>query len=452
MNRRQFVLGAGAGLMGLKGAFAQDATADASAEAAHNYVLRAGTVRAQILPEGNPATPMQGFGGRSPGPVLRVKQGAMLNARLINGLEEGTAVHWHGLRSDNAMDGVPGLTQAVVEPGQRFDYALRAPDAGTFWYHSHNRSWEQVAKGLYGPLIVEEASPPDVDRDIIVMVDDWRLLESGELAPGFAVMHDQAHQGRLGNFAKAMISDTSPLRQGDRLRLRLINVATDRIFPIQVTGIEGKVVALDGMPLSQPQALSEMVLAPAQRVDIIADVAATPDAEPAVVVGAPVRDGVFVLGSIAVEGCNDQRQASEITALPLNEMPQVDPKAQATRLSLRMQGGAMSPRSNRLTDIWGFNGQSGLGDKPFAEFKRGEWARIRLINDTVFDHGIHLHGHHFYELDDKGKPGAFRDTTLVDARQERDILCRFDNPGSWLLHCHMLGHQASGMKTWVEVV
>ena len=103
-------------------------------------------------------------------------------------------------------------------------------------------------------------------------------------------------------------------------------------------------------------------------------------------------------------------------------------------------------------NIWAFNGSSGFPDKPWARFKRGETAVIDLVNDTSFPHGIHLHGHHFFELNPDGTLGDLRDTSLVDARQSRKIAAVFDNPGKWLLHCHMLDHSASGMKTWVEVV
>ena len=102
-------------------------------------------------------------------------------------------------------------------------------------------------------------------------------------------------------------------------------------------------------------------------------------------------------------------------------------------------------------DIWAFNGMSGLRGGPLAEFKRGETAVFDLINDTSFPHGIHLHGHHFHELAEDGSIGDLRDTSLVERGTSRKIAVVFDNPGKWLLHCHMLGHQASGMKTWVEV-
>lgn len=438
MNRRDFLITTSAATL-----FPRVTLASAPFE------LVAEPVSAQILPQGEPATPMLGFNGGTPGPVLRARQGEVFDIRFQNQIGEGSAVHWHGLRIANAMDGVPGMTQRVVEAGRDFEYRFRAPDAGTFWYHSHNRSWEQVAKGLYGPLIVEELTPPDVDHDLIVMIDDWRLTETGTLADGFENMHDQAHQGRLGNFARALVEPVTHVRRGDRVRLRLINVATDRIFPVALAGIEGKLVALDGMPLVAPQALPSLILAPAQRADIIADVRSTAP----ISFVFPTRNGSYLLGEIPVAGVNTTRQPSEISALPPNEVTSPD-LSNVVALTLTMEGGAMSRRMMQDMmggDIWAFNGQSGLMDTPLHRFERGQTARIRLVNDTRFPHGIHLHGHHFFEMGSDGDIGALRDTTLVDAGQTRDIVCVFDNPGKWLLHCHMLGHQAAGMKTWVEV-
>jgi len=129
-----------------------------------------------------------------------VRQGETVRVRLENDLPQPTTIHWHGIRIDNAMDGVAGLTQPAVEPGGSFDYAFKVPDAGTFWYHPHNLSWEQVARGLYGPLIVDEPDPPEVDQDIALVFDDWRLDETGQIhEASFAAMMDWSHAGRLGN-------------------------------------------------------------------------------------------------------------------------------------------------------------------------------------------------------------------------------------------------------------
>ncbi len=403
-------------------------------------VLRAEPVVAQILPKGDGKTAMLGLNGKTPGPELRIKQGERLEVRFENHIGSDSALHWHGIRIDNAMDGVPGMTQNPVPDGGHFDYSFVAPDAGTFWYHSHSRSWEQVEQGLYGPLIVEESAPPKVDHDVTVVIDDWRLEEDGTLMGGFGNRHDFAHAGRLGNFARAVPS-RNKVRRGDRLRLRLINTATARVFPVIVSGGAGKIIALDGMPLAAPRDINEIVLAPAQRMDLIVDVTE------ALRFDFPTREDPYELGRIEVEGENPNPITGDILALPAANV--AAPDIPVHDLTLTMQGGAMGGRHTG-EDIWALNGHSGLPDTPFARFKRGETARIRLINDTAFPHGMHLHGHHFFE-ETEGTLGDLRDTTLLNRGETRDFLCVFDNPGKWLLHCHMLEHQAAGMKTWVEV-
>lgn len=300
-----------------------------------------------------------------------------------------------------------------------------------------------MAKGLYGPLIVEETNPPPVDYDITVMLDDWRVEETGALVGGFGNMHDFGHAGRLGNFAKVLASRTD-VKIGDRIRLRLINTAAARVFPIQIDGLDGVTVALDGMPLVAPRPLQSLTLAPAQRVDVIGDVTGPVDFL------LETRDEPYELGGLIVDGENSAPITSPITPLPPANV--ISPREQPDHtLTLKMEGGAMGGR-HAGDDIWAFNGVSGLSDAPWVQFQRGETAVIDLENDTSFPHGIHLHGHHFHEVTPDGALGDFRDTSLVEAGKSRKIAAVFDNPGKWLLHCHMLGHQASGMKTWVEVL
>ena len=406
------------------------------------FVLRAAPVTAQILPQGDGMTEMLGYNGSTPGPELRYRQGDEVAVAFQNGIGEGSAVHWHGIRIDNAMDGVPYLTQPMVQEGEDFEYRFVVPDAGTYWYHSHNRSWEQVARGLYGALIVEETAPPDVDHDIVVILDDWRIERSGQMIENFGNRHDFSHAGRLGTYARAL-SSADQLRRNDRVRFRIINAATARVFPLEITGLEGKIVAYDGMPLPVPEDMGRRFIAPAQRMDIIADV------RDAVRFLFATQGEPYELGEIALDGVNAAGDRAEISPLPAAQVPA--PSSPDHHLTLRMQGGAMGG-AHSGDDIWSFNGVSGMTDAPWVRFERGQTARISMINDTAFPHGIHLHGHHFYELDADGMLGAYRDTSFLNRQEQRDILCVFDNPGKWLIHCHMLGHQASGMKTWVEVL
>ena len=281
------------------------------------FVLRAGPVSAQILPEadGGPTEKLLGYNGTTPGPELRVRQGEMLNVQFENRIGEGSAIHWHGIRIENAMDGVPGMTQPMVEDGESFDYSFRVPDAGTYWYHSHHRSWEQVARGLYGPLIIEETNPPAVDHDITVILDDWRIERTGELIEDFGSAHDFSHAGRLGSFAR-IIPSVEEVRRGDRVRLRLINTATARVFPLEISGIDGKVVALDGMPVTTPMDIGRTFIAPAQRMDIIADVTDTMNFI------IPTGQDPYELGQIEAVGENSNSATTEISALPPAEVPE----------------------------------------------------------------------------------------------------------------------------------
>ncbi len=407
--------------------------------------LRAAPVVTQILAgefAEYGATPTLGYNGTTPGPLIKVRQGQELAVTFENRTGAPSSVHWHGIRIANGMDGVPGLTQAHVEDGDDFDYRFVAPDAGTFWYHSHSRSWEQVARGLYGPLIVEEAMPPDVDADIVVIVDDWRLSETAEFIDDFGAMFHSAHAGRMGNYAKVIPSQPS-VRLGDRVRLRLINTANARIFPIDIAGVEGKLVALDGMPLPEVQDFGTITLAPAQRADIIADVTE------AISFGFWTGQDTYPLGEIRLEGANPMPRDTAIAPLPSNGLvePSLVPDRRET---LKMQGGAMGG-AHPGEDIWSFNGLSDLPEAPWLKLAPGTTVQITLVNDTSFPHGIHLHGQHFHELDPDGNIGPLRDTTLINRQETRDILCVFDNPGKWLLHCHMLEHAATGMRTWIEV-
>ena len=412
---------------------------------AGTHRLRPEPVLAQILAgefSDYGPTPSLGFNGSTPGPLLKFRQGEELAVSFEDRTGEASSVHWHGIRIAGGMDGVPGLTQDAAPDGGDFEYRFVAPDAGTFWYHSHSRSWEQVARGLYGPLVVEETTPPDVDADIIVLVDDWRLEENGEFREDFDGMFHFAHGGRMGNYAKIIPSHSS-VRRGDRVRLRLINSANAKVFPVDLAGIEGNLVALDGMPLEQVEDVETVTLAPAQWADIIGDVVE------AIMFSFWTGQGDYALGTIAVDGSHPSPRTREISPLPSNGV--VKPSGEpARRETLRMQGGAMGGQ-HPVKDIWSFNGVSDLPDEPWLKMARGTVVQISLVNDTSFPHGIHLHGQHFFEVAEGGSLGPLRDTSLVNAGESKDILCVFDNSGKWLLHCHMLGHLATGMKTWVEV-
>src|SRR5947199_1372705 len=178
--------------------------------------------------------------GQVPGPVLPVRLAETVLATLTNRLPQPTTIHWHGVRVPNAMDGVPGVTQPPVQPGETFVYEFTPKDAGTFWFHPHVRSSEQIERGLFGALIVEDAQPSPYSQDVLWVLDDWLLTPQGQIFPGFNTRHDLAHDGRWGNVVTVNGHTREELRAnpGERIRLRLLNVANGRVFRPDFTALD----------------------------------------------------------------------------------------------------------------------------------------------------------------------------------------------------------------------
>jgi FtsP/CotA-like multicopper oxidase with cupredoxin domain len=275
-------------------------------------------------------------------------------------------------------------------------------------------------------------------------------------------MHDASHAGRYGNVVtvNGRMDARLAAAQGERLRLRLVNVATDRIFDLRFRGLKVWLAALDGMPLAAPQAADAVVLGPSQRADLIVDVLAEAGGEALI---ASVEGGeAYALVSLPVTGAG---RAQDAAPAPL-EANRVAPLAleDAVVRPMTMQGGAMRWLSQAMHEgqmldtralaergqVWAFNGIAGMPEKPLAAVAVGKTVRIPIANDTAFPHAIHLHGHHFHVMEGEG-PGPLRDTVLVQPGEAREIAFVADNPGRWMLHCHMLSHQGAGMMSWIEV-
>lgn len=417
------------------------------------------------------------YDGMVPGPELRFRQGERLRVTVGNGLPEDTTVHWHGVRVPNAMDGVPELTQAPIAPGSCFDYEFDLPDAGTYWYHPHQHSFEQVACGLYGALVIEESHPPPVDRDVVWMLGDWRLLPDASIAGDFGNRMETGMAGRIGNTVtvNGRVTDTFPVRAGERLRLRLVNAASARIFALEFRDHRPSVIALDGQPVVpyEPEG-GRIVLGPAQRADLVLDLAGVPDSRSTIVdsfyQGLEYRLLDLVYGA---ERLRD-RAPDDFVALPLNTMPEPD-LATAERHKIILGGGMMSGMMGAgasgsgmpgMMDgmahgggtgmVWTFNGVAATGHDmaPMLELARGRPHVLALSNETAWWHPIHLHGHAFRVITRNSVPAPYhewRDTVLLRPQERVEIAFVADNPGQWMIHCHVLDHQNGGMMAVIAV-
>lgn len=440
------------------------------AEGHDPLVLKASAISQQIGPDQTGPTSLWGYNGKVSGPEIRVRQGDRLRVRLDNDLEEPTTIHWHGIRIDNAMDGVAGMTQQPVKPGESFLYDFVVPDAGTFWYHPHYRSWEQVARGLSGPLIVEDAEPVAVDRELTLLIDDWRLTENGALdEDSFGHGHDWSHAGRLGNWPTVNGSPQPDIKvkRHERLRLRLINAANATLFTLRPEGFTGVVAARDGMACPLQEITEDLVLAPAQRMDLIVDVTTQDTA----ILRLTGREN-FVLARFPVTGDARTTQLESPVPLPSARLPEHLPVKQAKQVSLTMEGGAMRwlreavvghqydmhdrPEAGTKlsgTDLaqhklyWALNGTAGMPADPLFDVQAGEVVTLHLVNQTAFPHVMHWHGHHARHM----RTGHWRDSLLVRPGETEMVTMQADNPGDWMLHCHMLDHQVAGMGSWFRV-
>ncbi|WP_299473584.1 multicopper oxidase family protein [uncultured Roseibium sp.] len=461
MDRRTFLKSALAG--SVTTAFPQLALAEASAGFLE---LTAVQGQANLYGDNSAASDLWLYNHQLPGPEIRVKQGDRVKVRFTNKLSEPTSVHWHGIRIENAMDGVAGLTQPAVQPGESFDYDFVAPDAGTYWYHAHNMSWNQVPRGLAGPLIVEDHGQYfSAETDIILMLSDWRLNDEGVLDTGsFGAMHDFSHAGRLGNWLTvngASLPDI-PLKMGHWHRLRLINTSSARILEIAPDRFGAKVIALDGQSFNEAREVAGVVqLAPAQRIDLALRPPEAGTLPFEMMTGQPFTFANF---QVAEAPANDR----PLSLPPVNRLPEPDLE-DALEIPLVMEGGAMGGMRSLLKErsedevremmqnglFWTFNGVPGVQDEPMFNARRGETIVLESRNDTSFAHAMHVHGHHFRVLERNGEPlehQDWRDTFTTAPREIVKIAFVADNPGKWLIHCHMLGHAASGMRTWFEVV
>jgi len=445
-----------------------------------DFTLSAAPGQTRLVGGAYPLTNVWCYDGRVPGPELRVRQGEPVRIVVKNKLDESTTVHWHGIRLPNAMDGVPGLTQPPIKPGENFIYEFTPPDAGTFWYHPHADSLRQLGRGLAAVLIVEEPQAIAVDRDIAWALTDWRLTPDAQIAGGFGNAMEAGMSGRVGNTVtiNGALSTDEPVRAGERIRLRLVNCALARIMALRFEGHRPVVVAIDGQPCEPHEPKDgRLLLGPAMRIDVALDMQGEPGRRYAVTDDF-YPELTYWLTHLSYDKRPPLRAHSldAPLALPANPVPKPDLN-NAERLELKLQGGMMSGMGGGMMGgmngmgsmgsmmgmgrgaTWAINGISMTGDgranmPPLLTLTRGQSYILTLRNETVWWHPMHLHGHSFRVLSRNGSSVPHRewaDTVLVAPRETVEIAFVADNPGDWMLHCHVMDHQVAGLMTVLRV-
>ena len=454
---------AAAGLASLPAAMARAATAPPF------FGLSTGFVEQEIK-AGAPKVGFWGFNGSVPGPVLRYRKGDKASILVSNGLSVDTAVHWHGVRVPNAMDGVPMVTQDPIKPGGQMLYEYALPDSGTFWYHPHQSSFEQVPRGLYGAFIVEESKPIEVDRDLVWVLSDVKLGADGQQVEDYGRLLDLANEGRVGNqvLVNGQVAGAGQrlsVRTGERIRLRLINAASARIFRLTLAGHVMTAIAFDGQAV-QPHPLGQVDLAPGMRIDLIIDCLQKAGAIFSLTDRGHRGAGEIVRIEYSGEPALRTRAMTAPIRLAPNALPEPDLKRAQDHYIVFQGGMRGSPviakvdgQAVKIREImekhglaWTMNytaqHEHALMHEPLFRVKQGEHIVLHMINETDFWHPMHLHGHFFRVIAVNGVRTRFqewRDTVLMGPRESVDIALVADNPGEWMFHCHVLDHAAGGM-------
>jgi FtsP/CotA-like multicopper oxidase with cupredoxin domain len=471
VSRRAVITGAGTAALGLC-APPRRSFADSEIK---EYRLTAKTAAVNLTGNGYPDTAVWAYDGTVPGPEIRARQGEPIRVVVSNKLGEDTTVHWHGIRLPNAMDGVPGLTQPPIRPGESFAYEFTPPDAGTFWYHPHADTLQQLGRGLAGALIVEEREPVAVDRDLLWFIEDWRLDDDGRIAPGFGNRMEAGMSGRIGNTVtiNGRVPDRVSVKVGERVRLRIVNAALARIVSVRFEGHKPIVVAYDGQPCDPhtPEG-DRVVLGPAMRADLILDMNGK-SGRTYRVIDAFYPDLAYKLVDLAYGPGKPIREHPPEASpkLPANPLPEPD-LAAAERYDIALQGGMMGGMRmmggggmmggmgmSMRGATWSMNGISMTGDgqlnmPPLLTLRKGQSCVLVLRNETAWWHPMHLHGHSFRVISRNGKPPArpeWRDTVLVPPREAAEIAFVADNPGDWMFHCHVTDHQETGMMAAIRI-
>jgi FtsP/CotA-like multicopper oxidase with cupredoxin domain len=330
---------------------------------------------------------------------------------------------------------------------------------------------------------VEESEPLDVDRDVVWILDDWRLTPEAQVSADFGNMMDASHAGRLGNTVtiNGRVPETFAVRSGERIRLRLINAANARIFGLEFEQHRPIAIALDGQPVA-PHAPEQgrVVLGPAQRADLILDCTGQPGERFTVFDRFYSQQQYRLVDVLYDQGPPIYSPVrNEMARLPSNPLAEPDLQS-AVRHTVEFGGGMMDPKMMRgmrsdsggrmglmsgmmermhRGSVWSVNGVFVPGGDhthaPLLTLERARSYIFDMFNDTAWWHPMHLHGHVFRVVSRNGEPTRNRewlDTVLMAPGERVEIAFVADNPGDWMFHCHILEHQQAGMMGIVRVV
>lgn len=459
---------------------------------------------------------MLAYNGSIPGPLIKVPQGAEITINFKNDTDVDTALHSHGVRLENQFDGVVDVTQKAIPVGGTFTYKVKFPDEGIFWYHPHLREDYAQELGLYGNYLVTPAQKDywaEVDREEALFLDDISI-ENGTIAPFSRETVDHTLMGRFGNTMLVNGDDKYKfsIKQGERVRFYLTNAASTRVFNVSIPNARMKLVGADNGKYEREEWVDTVLLGPSERqvVEVWFDKAG----DYQILHKTPSK--TYMMGSIAVEQYPvttsyfmvPRENQDIITSLKplrplftkpadktlnltldmMGNMMQQDQENNASGHSMEgMDHGSMMMEEENSTENDGtiqkieweddMGMMNAMSDTKMIkwklvdaeskkenmdikwQFKKGDKVKLRLFNDPKsqhpMQHPMHIHGQRFLVLNTNGvssKNLVWKDTVLVQTGDSVEILVDMDNPGDWMIHCHIPEHMEAGMMSQFKVI
>jgi multicopper oxidase len=486
LNRSSFLLKSGCALAAIRTA---PLAARAAASDVVDYALVARPM--SLVPFPGTSFSALAYNAMLPGPLLRVTYGQRVRVRYRNLSNIPTTIHWHGMILPNAMDGVPGVTQAPVEHGESFLYEFAPGPPGTRWYHDHGNDLG-LMRGLFGMFIVDDPNEERADREYAIVLHDVPNMSSVRAAlagrssapmddpAGLPVSSSSSMAGMQGmsgmSMTQPMGDEVSYLahciggksypharalnvRVGERIKLRVLNANPTQTKYLRLAGHRLTVTHADGNPLVHPIEVDALRLGVAERYDAWFEVK---------------RPGAWLLQTISRDARTHDQQAIMLRT-PGTQYAQLEANSQSLegveyltyeKLAGVSQHGASSPvtlRKELVLDGGGYGkpwwtiDEKRWPDTPKIFVRHGDRVAIRFTNKTSMDHPMHLHGHRFDVVEVGGMSLASplnKDVALVPANGGT-LTLEFDAdspPGRWLLHCHNEIHMMGGMMTEVDYV
>ena len=425
-------------------------------EAGFDYVLITQKSPVEWMP-GKPS-PALTYNGLAPSAVLYANQGQRLRIKLINQLDQATSIHWHGIRLKNEMDGVPYLTQAPILPGEHFIYDFVVPDAGTFWFHPHINSLEQLSKGMVGILVVKERAPLAFDADIPLALKKWRLGDNGEFLK-LSTPRQAARMGTPGTWqtVNAHHDPIIDIPAAGAIRLRLANLDNTVNYDLWIDHPEVKHLAYDGMPLKPARPQQSYAIGPGMRVDA-AFIAPKETGQNIILYRRRGRRKERLCTLRTVSSNLTPRQS--IPELPSNPIKLADiHHAQTLRFTFDWSGAIAPLDKPGHPSFWAINKTpwpgiaNGKLPAPLARLKLGQSYIFVLENTNQYHHPIHLHGVVFTVLSSNKKQiiPYQADTVMLGKYETVRIAFVADNPGRWMFHCHLIEHMKTGLMGYFEI-